>query len=86
LAKKNALILIAKDLNKLKSKEILETEIQACMGEKNVLNIFFKTDDKGKLTGVCNVQCLSAAVYKKVIKKVIKSAINTWNLHLIRRA
>ena len=44
-------------------------EIRACMGEKNVLNIFFKTDDKGKLTGVCNVQCLSAAVYKKFVKK-----------------
>ena len=69
LAKKNALILIAKNLNRLKPKEILETEIRACMGEKNVLNIFFKTDDKGKLTGVCNVQCLSAAVYKKFVKK-----------------
>ena len=69
LAKKNALILIAKNLNKLKPKEILESEIRACMGEKNVLNVFFKTDDKGKLTGVCNVQCLSAAVYKKFVKK-----------------
>ena len=39
------------------------------MGKKNVLNIFFKTDDKGKFTGVCNVQCLSAAVYKKIVKK-----------------
>ena len=48
---------------------MLETEIRACMGEKNVLNIFFKTDDKGKLTGVCNVQCLSATVYKKFVKK-----------------
>ena len=69
LAKKNALILIAKNLNKLKPKEILESVIRACMGEKNVLNIFFKTDDKGKLTGVCNVQCLSAAVYKKFVEK-----------------
>ena len=69
LAKKNALILIAKNLNKLKPKEILETELRACMGDKNVLNIFFKTDDKGKLTGVCNIQCLSAAVYKKFVKK-----------------
>ena len=69
LAKKNALILIAKNLNRLKPKEILESEIRAYMGEKNVLNIFFKTDDKGKLTGVCNVQCLSAAVYKKFVKK-----------------
>jgi hypothetical protein len=39
------------------------------MGEKHVLNIYFKTDNKGKLTGVCNIQCLSAAVYKKFVKK-----------------
>jgi ribosomal protein S17 len=39
------------------------------MGEKHVLNIYFKTDDKGKLTGVCNMQCLSAAVYQKFVKK-----------------
>ena len=39
------------------------------MREKNVLNVFFKTDDKGKLTGVCNVQCLSATIYKKFVKK-----------------
>ena len=37
-------------------------------GGKHVLNIFFKTDDKDKLTGACNVQCLSAAVYKKFVK------------------
>ena len=38
-------------------------------GRKNVLNMYFKSDDKGKLTGVCNVQCLSAVVYKKFVKK-----------------
>lgn len=69
LAKKNALILIAKNLNRLKPKEILETEIRACMGDRNILNIYFKNDAQGKLTGVCNIQCLSAAVYKKFVKK-----------------
>ena len=69
MAKNNALILIVNNLNRLKPKEILKTEIRACIGEKNVLNIFFITDDKGKLIGVCNVQCLSAAVYKKFVKK-----------------
>lgn len=63
-AKKNAFIFITKNLNRLKPKEVFETEIRAYMGEINVLNIYFKSDDKGKLTGVCNVQCLSAAVYK----------------------
>ena len=69
LAKKNALILIAKNLNRLKPKEILESEIRACMGDKNVLNVYFKNDAQGKLTGVCNIQCLSAAVYKKFVRK-----------------
>ena len=69
LAKKNALILIAKNLNRLKPKEILESEIRKCMGEKNILNIYFKYDIQGKLTGVCNIQCLSAAVYKIFVKK-----------------
>ena len=40
------------------------------------MNIYFKNDEKGKLTRVCNVQCLSAAVYKKIIKKITKSAIH----------
>ena len=76
LAKKNTLILITKNLNKLKSKAVLEAEIRACMGEKNILNILFKNDAQGKLTGVCNIQCLSAAVYTKFIKKVLKYVIN----------
>lgn len=67
--RKNALIFIAKNLNRLKPKEILEAEIRACMGKKNILNVYFKNDAQGKLTGVCNIQCLSAAVYKKIVKK-----------------
>ena len=70
LAKKNVLILIPKNLNRLKPKEILETEIKTCMEEKNILSIFFKTNDKGKLTGVCNMQSLSATVYKKIVKNL----------------
>lgn len=69
LVKKNTLILNAKNLNKLKPKKILKTKIRACMGEENVLIFYFKSDDKGKLTGVCNVQYLSAVVYKKIVKK-----------------
>ena len=51
LAKKNALIFIAKNLNRLKPKKILESEIRTCMEEKNILNIYFKNDAQGKLTG-----------------------------------
>jgi hypothetical protein len=76
LAKKNAFILIVKNLNRLKPKEALEAEIRIDMGDKNILNIFFKNHTQAKLTGWCNIQCLSAATYKKFVKKTIKYAIN----------
>lgn len=70
-ARKNALILIVKNLNKVKDTESIEYELKKHMGEKNVLNIFFKIEN-GKHVGTCNVQCLNAAVYKKHVKKNTK--------------
>ena len=70
-ARKNALILIVKNLNKVKDTEIIEHELKKYMGERNVLNVFFKIEN-GKHVGSCNVQCLNAAVYKKFVKKNIK--------------
>ena len=67
-ARKNALILIVKNLNKIKSVEELEYGIKEHMGEKNVISIFFRLEG-GKHVGSCNVQCLNAAVYKKFSKK-----------------
>ena len=40
-AKKNALILIVKNLNEVKSVEELECGIKEHMGEKNVVSIYF---------------------------------------------
>lgn len=70
-ARKNALILIIRNLNKVKSMDEIEYEIKKHMGEKNVINIFFKIEN-GKHVGSCNVQCLNAAVYKKFVKKNTK--------------
>ena len=70
-ARKNALILIIRTLNKVKSMDEIEYEIKKHMGEKNVINIFFKIEN-GKHMGSCNVQCLNAAVYKKFVKKNTK--------------
>ena len=67
-ARKNALILIVNNLNKVKSVEELEYGIKEHMGEKNVISIFFRLEG-GKHVGSCNVQCLNAAVYKKFSKK-----------------
>ena len=69
--RKNALILIIKNLNKVKSTEAIEYEIKKHMGEKNVVNVFFKIEN-GKHVGSCNVQCLNVAVYKKFVKKNAK--------------
>ena len=67
-AKKNALILIVKNLNKVKSVDELEHRIKKHMGGKNIVNIFFRLEGR-KHVGSCNVQCLNAAVYKKFSKK-----------------
>lgn len=40
LVQKIAFILIAKNLNRLKPKEVFETKIKACMGEKCLKYLF----------------------------------------------
>lgn len=73
IARKNALILIAKNLNKAKSIEEIEKSIEEHMGPRNAVNFFFKRDEKnGKHLGSCNIQCLNAMVYKKFGKKTVK--------------
>jgi len=66
-ARKNAVVLIAKNLNKTKTTLALEEGIKKLFGEENVVGIFFRLG-KGKHMGLYNVQCLNAAVYKKYIK------------------
>ena len=44
-ASKNTLILIVKNLNKVKDTEIIEHEFKKYMEEKNVLNVFFKIEN-----------------------------------------
>ena len=73
IARKNALILIAKNLNKAKSMDKIEENIKAHMGSKNAVSFFFKKDEKnGKHLGSCNIQCLNAMVYKIFTKKTVK--------------
>jgi hypothetical protein len=67
-ARKNAVVLIAKNLNKTKTTTALEEGIKKLFGEENVAGIFFRLE-KGKHVGSCNVQCLNAAVYKKYVKQ-----------------
>jgi len=51
----------------------LKKNIEEHMGPKNVINFFFKCDNKnGKHSGSCNIQCLNAMEYKKFGKKMVK--------------
>lgn len=54
IAKRNALILIARNLNEIKSSEAIEAALKEYMGEENVGNIYFK-EENGKHMGSCNV-------------------------------
>ena len=66
--KKNTLILIAKNLNKIQSRGELEKGINKHMGKKNMVSTFFRLE-KGKHVSTCNVQCLNVAMYKKFSKE-----------------
>ena len=52
----NALIVIVKNVNTIKSVDELEYGIKEHMGEKSVKNIFFRLEG-GKHVGSCNVEC-----------------------------
>ena len=67
-AKKNAVVLIAKNLNKTKTTAALEEGIKKLLGEQNIVGIFFRLEKK-KHVDSCNVQCLNATVYKKHVKQ-----------------
>ena len=67
-ARKNAIVLTAKNLNKTKSTIALEEGIKAYMAEKNVVGVFFRLENN-KQVGSSNIQCLNATVYKKYVKQ-----------------
>jgi hypothetical protein len=77
IARKNTIILIAKNLNKAKNVEEIEKNIEEHMRPKNAVNFFFKRDDKnGKHLGSCDIQCLNTMVYKKFGKKMVNYSVN----------
>jgi hypothetical protein len=51
-AKKNAVVLIAKNLNKTKTTKALEEGIRKLFGEENVVGIFFRLEKKNTLAHV----------------------------------
>jgi Glu-tRNA(Gln) amidotransferase subunit E-like FAD-binding protein len=69
IARKNCLVLIAKNLKKGSSPEQVEKELRTLIGEKNIVNVYFLRAEAGMHTGVANVELLNAHVYKKFVKK-----------------
>jgi hypothetical protein len=72
IAKKNCLVLIAKNLNKALSPKQVEKELRTLIGEKNVVNVYFPRTEAGMHTDVADVELLNAHVYKKFTKKTNK--------------
>ena len=66
IARKNCLILIVRNLNKISSEEEIEHDIKSSMETSNVVECFFKKED-GRHVGTCNVECLNAAVSKSFV-------------------
>ena len=67
-ARKNAVMLIARNLNKVNTTMQIEEGIRKFMEEGNVLSFYFKFEN-GKYPGSDNVQFLNSYVYKKLVKK-----------------
>jgi hypothetical protein len=69
IAKRNCLVLIAKNLNKGLAPEQIEQGLKILMGEKNVVNVYFPRAEGGLHAGIANIELLNAHVYKKFVSK-----------------
>jgi hypothetical protein len=72
IARKNCLVLIAKNLNKGLIPWQVEAGLRILIGDRNVVNVYFPRVEGGMHTGVANVELLNASVYKKFVKKTHK--------------
>ena len=69
LKKKNATVLYLYGLQKMKKVEETKLSIEAAMGEKNILMIFFPGQVGNLHKGAANVQCLNPIVYRQWVGK-----------------
>jgi hypothetical protein len=72
IARKNCLVLIAKNLKKGLTPGQIEAGLQILIGYRNVINVYFPRVEGGMHIGVANVELLNAPVYKKFVKKTHK--------------
>jgi hypothetical protein len=69
IARKNCLVLIAKNLKKGLTPGQIEAGLQILIGYRNVINVYFPRVEGGMHIGVANVELLNAPMYKKIVKK-----------------
>jgi hypothetical protein len=72
IARKNCLVLIAKNLNKGTNSAQVEEGLKTLIGEKNVISMYFPRAEGGLHTWIANVELLNAPIYKKFVNKTHK--------------
>jgi hypothetical protein len=72
IARKNCLVLIARNLNKRSSPVQVEQGLRILVGDKNVVSVYFPRAEVGMHVGVANIELLNAPVYKKFVKTTHK--------------
>ena len=85
IQRRNCLTLIVKDCNLYYSTSEVTIAFKQYIGDKNVMNIYFKDGDveKNQHAGVCNLEVINPIVYKQYVKttsKVLNKYV-TFHLH-----
>ena len=83
IAKRNCLVLIAKNLNQTKSTTATEEAIRRLIGIELVMAVYFPRAQGTTHTGIANIECGSAIIYKSHARKTdrILSKYVTFYLH-----
>ena len=86
IQRRNCLILIVKDCNLYYSANEITAALKQLIGDRNVVNTYFKDGDveKNQHVGVCNLKVLNPTIYKQYVKTTIKilSKYVTFRPHL----
>jgi hypothetical protein len=72
VAKKNCLVIIARNLNLTQPTSEVAKNIQELIGDKLIVDIYFNRAQGEMHNGTANIEVLNPAVYKKFVKQTVK--------------
>lgn len=72
IARRNCLVLIAKNLNLSKPTDQIEASFREYFGTKNLTHIFFPRAKGSIHCGIANLECLNPSVYKQHLRKSMR--------------